>query len=124
MPPLEPATVAPPVGMSRSPAWMTCSVSPSGSLSRPAPCGLPVSTLPETVVSSVLVAVSFTATGPGLVTLQSKVSETEAPLASVAVTTTWYTPLLPPCEAEWSMLPLMTPVLGSITRPGGRPIAL
>ncbi|CAM4000232.1 hypothetical protein BOBR111200_20660 [Bordetella bronchialis] len=89
VPPAEPATSTPCAVTSLLPACTTVSVSPSGSMSRPTPCALPVRTLPDTPLSSVVEAASFTASGPGLVTFQLKVSVTVAPLVSVAVTVTW-----------------------------------
>ena len=73
-----------------SPLTMTCVTvngSPSGSVSATSPT-VPVSTLPETGVSSSVVRVSLLATGGGLVTVYVKFWLTAAPLGSVAVTVT------------------------------------
>ena len=45
-----------------------------------------------------------------------------APVLSVAVTVTLYTPLVPPCEAELAKVPLMTPA-ALMLRPAGKPLA-
>ena len=74
------------------------------------------------VPSCVALAVSSNATGAGLVTRISNVAVVAAPLGSLAVIATWYTP-----PADWlalrSMVPRIAPLAGSIARPGGRPAA-
>lgn len=48
-----------------------------------------------------------------------------APWASVAWTVTWYrpSPSGPPVEALAARVPVISPVVASIARPGGRPLA-
>ena len=89
------------------------SVSPSGSESLAA-------TLPLMGVSSAVVNVSLPAVGGGLVTIQVKVCEVVTPNGSVAVMTTEYGLFT---DAEWSIMPAITPVSGSIVRPAGRLLA-
>ncbi|CAB3689327.1 hypothetical protein LMG26685_04699 [Achromobacter mucicolens] len=119
VPPLEPVTAVPTLAA----LPLTCetvSVSPSGSVSL---ASTPFWAVTLSDVSSSVVPLSLTAVGAGLVTSHLNSCEVEAPDGSVAVTTTVYTPLAPPCEAEWSIVPVMMPVFGSIVRPGGRPVA-
>ena len=56
---------------------------------------------------------------PGPVTVQVKLTLSEPPLPSSAVTVTLYTPALPAGN-----VPLIWPVPASIDRPGGSPLAL
>ena len=72
-------------------------------------------------VSSGVVAKSLAAVGTGLVMLQLKFCVTLPPLPSDAVTETAYVPAR---LALLSIVPEMTPVAGSMLRPGGRPVAL
>ncbi|CAB3881471.1 hypothetical protein LMG26684_03603 [Achromobacter mucicolens] len=119
VPPLEPVTAVPTLAA----LPLTCetvSVSPSGSVSL---ASTPFWAVTLSDVSSSVVPLSLTAVGAGLVTSHLNSCEVEAPDGSVAVTTTEYTPLAPPCEAEWSIVPVMMPVFGSMVRPGGRPVA-
>ena len=71
-------------------------------------------------VSSSVASVSSTATGAGLFTVQVKVASSVPPLPSSTVTVTLYGP---PCDALKSMVPVISPVAGSIDRPGGRSVA-
>ena len=73
-------------------------------------------------VSSAVVAVLFTATGAGLVTVHVNFCAAERPPESVAVTVIAYTP-----PFVWlalrSIVPLITPVVALIVRPAGSPVA-
>ena len=80
---------------------------------------------------AVNVAMVPTFTGGTSLTVQVKVSLTLAPFSSVAVTVTVNTPTdgvkglkLPMVGASGSIVPTMTPVTGSMPRPGGSPVAL
>jgi hypothetical protein len=89
----------------------------------------PVITLPRPAgaSSSPTVNTSSVATGAGLPIVKVNTWSTLAPEGSVAVTVTLYTPCAgssPPWLASLSGVPLITPVTGSITSPGGRPAAL
>jgi len=55
------------------------------------------------------------------VTVQMNVWEPVPPIPSMAVTVTWYGP---PSEAVGVSVPLMTPVVGLMPRPGGRLVAV
>ena len=133
MSPLESIVISPPllpaIGIPTSPATPliseTIKSSPSGSLSAPLP--LSAKTLPIAAVSfSEAVMLSSTASGAGFVTVSSNVSVMVPPSPSSAVTVIVYTPSLfgPPCEAELSSVPVISPVAGSIINPAGRPVPL
>ena len=93
------------------------SESPSGSESVPLP-SLSVMRLPlsEVTVSSVIDAVLLVAFGERLSTVQVNDWETVSPASSVAVMVTLYGP---PADASESMVPVISPVSGSIDSPGG-----
>ena len=98
--------------------------SPSTSVSRP-PATEPLRITPL-AASTFSVAPWFTApvsacaTGAGLVTVKLKPCVIAALWLSVAVTTTAYTPPVPPWLALWFSVPVMAPVLVSMLRPAGR----
>ena len=72
--------------------------------------------------SSATVTASLCAVGAGLLTVHVNAVETVPPgLPSLAVTVTEYGP---DCDALLSIVPLMTPVVGLIVRPAGRPVAV
>ena len=96
-------------------AAVTDSVSPSGSLSF-------ASTFIVTGTSSLVDAISLAATGAGLVTVQMKVVETMPPLPSSAVIVTEYSPPFT-WLAPAAIVPVISPVVWSILRPVGSPIA-
>ena len=71
--------------------------------------------------SSATVAVSLFAVGAGLLIVHVNDVETVPPrLPSLAVMVTEYGLV---CDAALSIVPLMTPVVGLIVRPAGRPVA-
>ncbi len=108
-PPLEPVTLAPTFPATPLTS-ATVSVSPSGSVSL-------LITLPVVVDPAATVPVSATAVGAGLMTFQTNVCDVVTPDGSVAVMTTVYGP---ETLADGSIVPVMTPVFGSMLKPGGR----
>ena len=112
-PPLEPTTLAPTLPATPLTA-PTVSVSPSGSVSL-------VITLPDAVAFSVVEFVLALAVGAGFVTVQTKVCAVAAPFGSVPVIVTLYGP---PTLALAAIVPVMTPVVGWMLKPGGRLLAL